>query len=539
MAIRVLALDTPQRWTDLETFLGSGQSNQLITTNLVRHLRELGARAALIDDDYIDRDFSEAFSAYYAKTFKRHSKVCRRVLLFACELDFLAAATIDEAARRLEGVNDESFLGFIVLRPISKSPVSQAILRAPTAPAGYERHLLVKAKYTAHILGAELSVDAVPMTQQDSRVGACAQASIWVSARHIHARHRGPWLSTVSITDAAIARSESQVNSTLPAGSEFLTVNNTVAAFRAAGREPLIYAANVDGAGNFLWGNLRPREIINRYVDSGIPVSVWVKFPQTQIAHSVVVTGQVLAPKAPPVLPSRPTRAEYCSAFLMNDDQQGPNLRLPAVASCTVGDVQHNVEDSTIVLIIPLPSKVYLPAETAETLAWAILDNYVADWGSHKTRNAGGLGSSEALGDGVAAAHGANTIVARTYLTYGWKYKHRAIRNDLDESVKQIVRDLDVPRYVYVTEFSLTSQLDDKALADRRIIAHAVVDATAKHHDYESILLFHAPGICLWHSHGANNTLGRFVVATANDREYFPKTRGDVDFGAFYASTAP
>ena len=95
-------------------------------------------------------------------------------------------------------------------------------------------------------------------------------------------------------------------------------------------------------------GKSTPQEIINRYVDSGIPASVWVEFPQSQIAHSVVVTGQVLAPKAPPTLPLRPTRAEYRSVFLMNDDQQGPNLRLPSTSSCSIGDVQHNVQDNTI-----------------------------------------------------------------------------------------------------------------------------------------------------------------------------------------------
>ena len=102
-----------------------------------------------------------------------------------------------------------------------------------------------------------------------------------------------------------------------------------------------------------------------------------------------------------------------------------------------------------------------------------------------------------------------------------------------------LVRDLDVPRYVYVTEFSLKSQLDNRSLAERRIIAHVVVDATAKHHDFESVLLFHAPGLCLWHHHGQNNDLVRYVVATANDDQYFPKARGDVDFAAFYAAQTP
>jgi len=535
MAIRVVELSEAQHWTDLESFLAAGQGNAEITANIVRHLRELNALSALVDDDYIDRDFSEAFSAYYAKTFKRHSKVCKRILFFSYDLGSLPAQDVEAAARHLESLN-EHFLGFIVLRPITKAPVSQAILRPPPSPAGYERHLLVRAKYTAHVLGAELSVEAIPMTQQDSRVGACAQASIWVSARHIHARHRGLWLSTVSITDAAIARTESQINTTLPAGSEFLTVNNTVSAFRAAGREPLIYAASIDPNGVLQWGSLRPREIINRYVDSGIPVSVWLTSPGNTISHSIVATGQVLSARAPASLPPRPTRAEYCAAFLVNDDQQGPNLRLPSTPNHPISEVARNVLENTVVLIIPLPSKVYLPAETAETLAWAIIDLYVNDWSSHKTSNAGKLGASEELGDKVVAAHASNTIVARTYLTYGWKYKHRAIRNNLRADAKKIVRDLDVPRYVYVTEFSLTSQLDDRSLAERRILAHVVVDATAKHHDFEAVLLFYAPGLCLWHSHGTKNDLVRYGVAIADDEEYFPKVRGDVDFAQFYTA---
>lgn len=538
MAISIVELVTAQHWIDLESFLGTGQGNAEITGNIVRHLRELNAHSALIDDDYIDRDFSEAFSAYYAKTFKRHSKVCKRILFFSCDLGALASKEVEAAARHLEVLN-EHFLGFVVLRPITKAPVSQAILRPPPAPVGYERHLLVKAKYTAHILGAELSVEAIPMTQQDSRVGACAQASIWVSARHIHARHRGPWLSTVNITDAALVRSESQINSTLPAGSEFLTVNNTVSALRAAGREPLIYAASIDSNGILQWGSLRPREIINRYVDSGIPVSIWLASPGNLISHSVVATGQVLSPKAPMILPLRPTRAEYCAAYLVNDDQRGSNLRLSTTPNGPIAEVTRNVLENTAVLIIPLPSKVYLPAETAETIAWAMIDLYANDWPSYKSMNAGKLGSSEPLGDAAVSARSSNSLIARTYLTYGWKYKHRAIRNNLSVDIKKIVRGLDVPRYVYVTEFSLTSQLDGRSLAERRILGHAVVDATAKHHDFEAVLLFHAPGLCLWHSHGSKNDLVRYVVASTDDKEYFPKVRGDVDFAAFYATQTP
>lgn len=534
--VRVVELSNPQDWSDFELLLNKEQSNPHITANLVRHLRELGARGMLIEDDYIDRDFSEAYSAYYAKLFKRHSKLCKRLFFFSCNLQFLSQSSVKDAAQRLEAECDQHYLGHIVLRPISKAPISQAILKAPPSPSGYERHLLVRAKYTAHVLGAELSVYAAPMTQQDSRIGACAQASIWVSARHIHARHRGPWMSTVSITEAAVSRSDHEINTSLPAGSEFLTANNTVAALRAAGREPLIYAPRADATGVLQWGGLRPRDIINRYVDSGIPVSIWLRFPHLSIGHAIVATGQVLSPIAGAPLPVRPTRGEYCAAFLANDDQLGPNIRVPHQAGSPIAESHYNIQDNTVALIIPLPSKVYLPAETAETFAWDVLDNYVRGWSNHKQVHTGKLGTSETLGDQVVAAHTQNNLIARTYLTYGWKHKHRAIRNALGASVKTVVRDLDVPRYVYVTEFSLADQLNGLDLPNRRIVAHAVVDATAKHHDAESVLLFHAPGHCLWHSHGPNNDMIRYVIASPNDTVYFPKARGDLDFADFYAT---
>src|SRR6516165_5092966 len=33
--------------------------------------------------------------------------------------------------------------------------------------------------------------------------------------------------------------------------------------------------------------------------------------------------------------------------------------------------------------------------------------------------------------------------------------------------------------------------------------------------------------LCLWHSHGPNNDLVRYVAASADDKEYFPKVCGD------------
>lgn len=536
MAVKPIHLWNAGGWKVLETILAESQSRHEISTKIIEQLRALGAQTVLVEEDYIDRDFSEAYTAYYAKTFRRHRKHCKRLLFFSARMEFLAdTKDVAKSVQSLEEVGKPSFLGWAVLRPISQAPLSQIILKAPPAPAPFEGHRLVKASYTAHLLGVEFVVDSIPMTQQDSRIGACAQAVIWVMARHFNARHRGPWLSTVSITSAAIAAPDQMNAMVLPAGSEGLTGNNMVAALRAAGRETLLYAAATDGKGVIDWKQLRPTDIINRYVDSGIPVLVGLIFPGQTIGHAVVATGQVLRSTAPASLPPLPTRAEFCEAFYVHDDQLGPNIRMPIGPGSLVSETpNYNVAENCQYIIVPLPAKVYLSAEKAEAIAWDVLKHHANDWASHKAKNGEKLlGASVSLGDWFVDAFNKNQIIARTYLTYGWKYKHRMMRNCLPNSVQTIVRNLETPRYLYVTEFYSVDSCSGKETKDRRIFAHCAVDATAKNQDMDSVLLFHAPGFCMWHGHGDRDEFKRSVAAIRDDTAYFPKIRGDSDFSSY------
>jgi hypothetical protein len=78
------------------------------------------------------------------------------------------------------------------------------------------------------------------------------------------------------------------------------------------------------------WGAIRPADVINRYVESGIPVIVGLQFPGQDVGHAIIATGHVLreTPRNA-ALPPNPTQAEYCEAFYLNDDQIGPNIRVP------------------------------------------------------------------------------------------------------------------------------------------------------------------------------------------------------------------
>jgi hypothetical protein len=534
MTVTAVLLDE-DGWVQLQAILDDKQLNPYLTGKLIEQLRALGAQTFLMEDEYVDRDFSDAFAAYYSRLFKRHSKICRRIHFFSQNLDSVLNSPTDaEIAEALQGCQGD-YLGFVVLRPVHQAPIASAVLRTPAPPAGHEAHPLVRAKYYVHLLGAELLVEAFPMTQQDQRIGACAQATIWSAARHFHARHSGPWVSMVSVTEAAMIQEVFTASSTLPNGSEFLSLSGMVSALRVSGRKPLIYMADGPHA---TWQGIRPTDVINRYVDSGIPVIVGLTFPAQNIGHAVIASGQVFSQSAPTAasLPPRPTRASFCSAFYVNDDQRGPNLRMPISAGDGVGETDYSVHDNVKFLIIPLPDKVFLPAEKAELFAWDLLAKYAFSWSSLKASET--LGSSEALGDSFTEAVNSNAVVARTYLTYGWKYKHRMLRNRLTDATKSLLNSTELPRYVWVTEFGTLDSFAPASQAERRIFAHCVVDATAKNMGDDSCLFFHAPGLVIRRTHSVTEPYGPYEQSThaiLNDQNYFPKIRGRLDF-QFYAA---
>ena len=535
--IAINSLSDDSDWSNLSLSIDP-QNNISAVKGVLKHLKILSAKSVIIENEYLDRDFTAAFSEFYATVFKRHTKLCRRFHFFRIDITNIFLET--DPAKLSQGLqesgeNDE-YIGFVVVRPIAHAPLGCVVISVPKEPNSLKSYLLVNAEYEVHLLGATFRINGMPLTQQDSRVGACAQASIWMAGRHFHTRHRGKWFSTVDITKAATKVADFSLSRSLPAGSEFLGLNNMVQALRAMDREPFTYIG-VDPNKNMAinWGKLRPRDIINRYVDSGIPVILGLQ-QESGIGHAVVATGHSLKEiNSNVALPIEPTRAEFCEAFLVNDDQRGINLRMPVMQASALGETSYSVEQHVSWIIIPLPSKVFIPAENAEKLAWELLKNYRNDWKDHKTFHNDNLGGSTLAGDEFVGAIDANKVMARTYLTYGWKYKARMLANDIGTDFKRGLLYHEFPRYVWVTEFGTLESLNHINFKARRIFSHAVIDATASKF-WESRCMFHAPGFGLRWYHDPDNIFGDYkdaVTPVADDAEYYPKFRGSDGFDMY------
>jgi hypothetical protein len=532
--IASIPLTSDLEWDSLEAFI-SPEKFPGPLKKLLSELRELGATSAIVEHEYLDRDFTAEFCAFYAKLFARYTKVCRRIHFFKADASSITSLSSPLEITELltELGRTAAYLGFLIVRPVSHAPIGRTVIRLPAAPQNMASKLLVRAMYDVHLLGASLQIEGYPLIQQDTRVGACAQAAIWSVGRHFYARHRGPWTSVNEITQEALTPFDLGASISLPAGSSQLSLDGMVRALRKMGQEPFTYVNPriFDPTAN--WA-IDPVASISRYVDSGIPVILGLSSPTGgNVGHAVVAVGYTAktVPGNFVFLQSKPSRSVFCEALLVNDDQRGAYIRLPLEPNPSISEAPFNIRDHLQYIIIPLPSKVFLPAESAEEIAWDILRQfYVREMPKLISEGSVDFGQSTERFSEFVNELSANRVIARTYLTFGWKYRMRMVRNSTSERVKQAIIRHDLPRYVWVTEFGTLSSMNYLEARAKRIQAHVVVDATSSQF-HRSALFFHAPGLIKRWVHNGNLGDGRLepkILPVKNDVSYFPKARGRI-----------
>lgn len=259
IAYSVQPLDCPDTWERLSQELGGHDLD--VVRNTIRHLRVLGARSYVLENPYIDRDYSADYLHFYARTFRTHERHCQRAHFFSTDVSpLLARPLTTERLREFKELGRDGYCGFCVIRPLSTAPIGRTILTA-RVDSGFDMEAAVtcRADFDAHLLGVDLRITGTSFLQQDARVGACAQVAIWAGMRHMHARHKHNWVSVADITRFATPTTAAEAVS-LPAGSDFLTSERMIRAISEAGYQPLCFRLpDIDRA-------------ILPYVESGIPV---------------------------------------------------------------------------------------------------------------------------------------------------------------------------------------------------------------------------------------------------------------------------
>lgn len=512
----VETLDTPEAWVRLARVLG-GRHTTVINT--IRHLRVLGTKSYVVEEPYIDRDYSTDYVQFYARTFRAHDRHCKRVHFFSRDVTSIirepfASDTLD----RIAECATLAYCGFCVVRPLSEAPIGRTVLLARLHDRfNLEATVTCRANFDAHLLGVKLQVTGAAFLQQDTRVGACAQVAIWAGMRHMHARHNYNWVSVADITRLAGPPSVIEAVE-LPNASDRLSSNAMVRAIAEAGYQPLVLQQNIGRA-------------ILPYVESGIPVILGLNVGGT-VGHALTVVGRVFARLTNPTKHA----ANYVPAFVVHDDQSGPYRWLPShqhasaafsFADDTIkratpnGPVELNVKDHAIFAIALMSTRVFCTAARAEHNAWSQIDKNIKDLRTERVRKAlaaHGISVHEELMGELDSAHRQDRIVLRTYLTSAAGYRRHLVQGSASDALKHQLLRLHLPHFTWITEISTIDSYNQQSPKLRRIYGHTVLDATSTANRADALLVLHLPGLLI-----VNNPDGRPrqpVIDIANDKRY-------------------
>ena len=489
----VETLDSPAAWSRLGRILG-GESLEVVQ-NTIRHLRVLNAKSYILEDPYIDRDYSSDYLYFYARTFRTHERHCKRVHFFSDHISPLLDRPLSTA--RLLKIGDFSgtaYCGFCVVRPLPGASIGRTVLRARVRD-GFDMEATVtcRAALDVNLLGVDLQVMGTSFLQQDSRVGACAQVAIWVGMRHMHARHDYNWISVADITRFATPKTSEEAVS-IPAGSDFLTSERMIRGISEAGYQPLCFR------------RLAIDRAILPYVESGIPVILGLTVGDT-IGHAVTVIGRVFAKQKNPTN----NAIDYVPAYIVHDDQGGPYMWLPMsqhvsatfpstedtiIRNTLRGTIELNVSDHAVFAVALMSPRVFSTAAAAEHSAWDRINDTLQKMPNIRRLLAKqGLPVNDRLLDELQAAHSADQIVLRTYLTSAAGYRRHLLAGSASDDLKDALLDFHLPHFTWITEISTINSYNHVSLGMRRIYGHSVLDATSTGKRGDGLLVLHLPGL--------------------------------------------
>lgn len=310
----------------------SSLSNENTQKNyLLCYLDDLNATTVIEEPNYFDRDYLAEFSAFYSVSSRGYKNICRRLHFFSCEIkrNQLKGAA-GGSSRQLKKLQN-SYLGFIVIRPIPAAPLGRTVLTWYPEQEKNRHTPRVRnssRNYKVHIAGIELIVNGLAWQQQDTGVGACATVSLW-SMLHSSAfddHHAIP--TTADITRDAHSKHSFGARIFPSQGLNFYQICDAIEEQQLA---PLITEGDIKREGDSkALGFSRERfsSTCASYIRSGYPVLLSGNLiTNGSSGHAICVVGfRSCVPQ--PADPNSPGLAESGIEYIyVHDDNLGPNVR--------------------------------------------------------------------------------------------------------------------------------------------------------------------------------------------------------------------
>ncbi len=402
-------------------------------------------KSVAVERHYIDKDYRDTFTNFHAKKFSTPDSRCVRLHLFDGVIQYETLRTGTQVR--------QNYLGYIVLRPTRPNCIGRTLLE-PRACGLTDCHISLCSEEVS-IQGTILNVSGFPFISQDADVTVCAQSALWMLARYFSNRYRAhPEIYPFRVAD--LTRDYS-IGRLFPTSG--LYIWQMAEALRQIGYSPIIYDRSrysIDGEFEHL---------MYTYVESGIPILAAFE------DHVVVLFGHRShfgnTPSALPHWTPFVFSSQFNCEFIGNDDNGFPYQVLRRGTASAA--MPHKISDVRQ-FIAPLPEKVFLPAESFQSVVRQILQRQDVGFRRH----------SPAISSGQP--------VLRLFLTTGRSFKKRLTARGMgNATVENVYRNLPLPHFIWVCEISHLGVYPENVLGE------IIWDATRNPYEPDGWIALHYP----------------------------------------------
>lgn len=330
-------------WNQRGEVYGKAQLNYID-----QYLANIGSQSMtmVIEYEYIDRNYLEDYSEYYARCFSSHPRSCARVHFFSFDFgedQFLNAIRSNDL-RFLKKLQQE-YVGFAVLRPIPKTCIAKLCLKPYAGQSGGGNQFkVITKKIEVTLFGIKLSVESAPFLEQDKVVSACATSAIWtfLSASKDWPGNANP--SPSAITKSAFDAATDGVRTFPSTGLNAIQVCRSLKYFDF---EPTLLTR--DGSSNRSINRFvaEIKENVYAHLSAGVPLILGGDIYDIPIngdkplllgKHLVCVLGFKISPESS----TANVHAHNIDKLYVHDDRYGPYVRIKHIDAKELGEFFQN-----------------------------------------------------------------------------------------------------------------------------------------------------------------------------------------------------
>ena len=278
----------------------------------------IGAKTIVIEHKYLSKSYLIDYSNFYSTCHSPYERFCKRIHFFADEFDNRKLTALINNPKSKLGKIWESYLGYIVVKPLPKVFIGATILKTYQNSPTDNRFFPATKIYKVNIFGKELIINSLAFQEQDSVVGACASSALWSAFNKTSELFQTPLHSPSDITKSAKNLFYNSGRTYPNHGLDYYQIGNAI--------DAIGLVSELRNTKHFISAGYL-KSFIYSYNKIGLPVLLGIELPEG--GHLITITGfkeetnlsftrtNVIALKA-----------EKIEKFYAHDDQVGPFTRI-------------------------------------------------------------------------------------------------------------------------------------------------------------------------------------------------------------------